>query len=93
MRITETKTETREFKTTVAIRCDKCGKHSPRPDSWADNGFGQHSYRLEGEDIESYPEGAWGTRVRIDLCPACWREVLDYLRDRGMEIEEEEIDW
>ena len=80
----------------VERKCDLCGTTAKTED------WGAGSYRVDNTEIKvtvrqkegsSYPEGAWGTKYEIDLCPDCFKDKLvPWLRSQGANIQEEEWD-
>lgn len=56
----------------------------------------QLRYRVavEGSWGTSYPEGGYGTTIKVDMCVQCFKEKLvPWLRSQGAPAEEVEYDW
>lgn len=69
------------------VLCDVCGCDVNR--DWN----GRSSYEFDDVEVEitvkrregeSYPEGAWGTEVVIDICPDCFvKKLVPWVESHG----------
>ncbi len=78
----------------VETCCDLCGKVA-KLGTWEKSTYEVNEVEIEvtvrQKDGVSYPDGGWGTELRVDLCPTCFKETLiPFLRQKGAEIEERE---
>ena len=92
MEVTETKTETKTVTEThvLGIKCDVCGKVSPRRDSWS----GHHQteeFQLKGEESDYYCGETVGKRTRVDFCPECFENLISELKAKGVSVSKEEL--
>ena len=96
MKIYKTKTITEEKIIFDKLVCDICKRESNHR-SWA-SGFDvdetEVKVSIKHRTGESYPEGGWGDKIEVDICPECFdNKLIPWLRSEGVEIEETEWDW
>lgn len=86
MKITTTRFETIPVHEIAATRCDVCGRTTTDIPEWSAN----KQTEITNETLILSHQGnpSAGTETEIDLCPACWQRVVDWLRASGCEIRE-----
>lgn len=94
----EKRTETRTYDAVVEVRCDLCGKQAPRPGDrspWvAESGSRHDDPVVELKTGRSWPNEGFGETVKVDICPACFRDrLIPWLREQGAEPRTEEWSW
>ena len=97
MRIYRTEMITREKQVLEKMVCDLCGRKADGG-SWPADRYemGETEIRviIEQREGTNYPEGGWGTKFEIDVCPQCFKEkLIPWLRSQGAKIEETEWEW
>lgn len=84
-RVTQTVTGDKYIKTT----CDICGEDVEEEDMYE-----TREIEIRHRKGESYPEGAWGKELKVDLCESCWcKRLLPWLREQGVTREYERYDF
>ena len=82
----------------IETKCDLCGKVA-KFGHWMSGSYDVNETELEvtisHREGTSYPESGWGTEVRIDICPECFRDKLvPWVNENGVhKIEIKEWDW
>jgi hypothetical protein len=79
------------------IFCDLCGIESAGYDwynaAWEINETTIY-IKIEQREGENYPEGSYGTKLVIDLCPECFKnKLITWLNSQGANIEEQDLGW
>ena len=79
-------------------KCDLCGIESTG-EEWE----AQSIYEIKETEIlvtvrqkegSTYPDGGWGEKYEIDLCPDCFKDkLIPWLKSQGAQIQREEWDW
>lgn len=97
MRTYETKEVIHTRKVCTHLHCDICGKEGAHGD-WESGYYEIQETKLEvtvtQRDGSSYPDGSgWGTSLRVDLCPECFRDKLvPWVNSQGGNVKKEEWD-
>lgn len=94
MRTYEKVKETTERERLVETTCDLCGAKA-KQGNWESYAFQVNEVEVEvivkQSDGSAYPEGGWGKKLIVDICPKCFKETLiPFLRSKGAKIEERE---
>lgn len=97
MRKYEKVKETVERERLVETTCDLCGVKAIKGD-WDSSSYSVNEVEVEVKvrqnDGSAYPDSGWGTELKVDICPKCFKETLiPFLREKGAKIEEREWDF
>jgi len=87
------KTEEKLVKTT----CDICGAEAKKG-LWQSSAYEVNEVEIEvtvrQKDGTSYPEGGYGTKYEVDMCPNCFKtKLIPWLESQGCKTERKEWDW
>ena len=96
MRKYEKRTQTTTSNYLAETVCDLCGKVA-KHGNWETTGWDMNETEVEvkirQKDGKQYPDGGWGTKIVVDLCPICFKnKLIPWLESEGAEIEEQEWD-
>ena len=85
----------REATVCVGRKCDLCGRRSQdRGNSWSDENYVVGETEVSYSEGSSYPEGGWGIKYEIDICPKCFvGKLIPWLREQGAVVKEEVWGW
>lgn len=74
--------------------CDMCKKEINGGD-WADGMYDIDETNISYRTGKNYPEGGFGEKYRIDLCPECFKnKLIPFIEEEGnTNIESEEWDY
>ena len=81
----------------VETNCDLCGATAKSGD-WESSTYEVNEVEVEvivrTKQGENYPEGGSGTKIEVDLCPKCFKNILvPFLQSKGAKVEVETWDW
>jgi RNA polymerase subunit RPABC4/transcription elongation factor Spt4 len=87
----------RQEKRLVNRSCDLCGRQA-KANEWGDSIFDadetEIAVSVRQREGKNYPEGGYGTKYEIDLCPDCFKKrLVPWLQSQGADIEEKDWDW
>ena len=86
----ETVTKTNRFLDKTI--CDLCGKEGGY--TWATSDFEVLETEIRLKEGEQYPEGGWGTKIVVDICPGCFKtKLIPWLESQGVKVEEKKWGW
>ena len=98
MRKFKTEQKTVEVQTLEYIQCDVC-KRKALTDDWqgldfpSDSGFQVNDVTVELREGKHYPEGGFGTKLSVDMCPDCFKDkLIIWLQEQGVQVMEEDWD-
>ena len=80
----------------VRMTCDLCGAVSTSHTNW---NSGETGYEVSETEISwnngvNYPEGGYGTEIKVDLCPNCFeKKLIPWLEKQGVIIKRCKWDW
>lgn len=76
------------------ITCDICGKKGDRSGNWSDREYHLAETEISMDKGKGYPEGGYGTRTVVHLCPECFADkLIPWLKTQGVEPTKEEYDY
>ncbi len=90
---------TREYDQVSGITCDICGAHTNgirwiepnKNEFWKDKDVTEVTVLYKTGWFGHGDEGGSGTKVDVDICPACFREkLIPWLKSQGVEVKTEE---
>lgn len=80
----------------VETLCDLCGKKA------VCGNWNPSTYHIDDVDVsvsvtcktgEVYPEGGFGTKITVDICPQCFiKTLVPFLEEKGAKINTEDWD-
>jgi len=84
--------EIKEYKVLIEISCDLCGKSSSK--EWKDFNFDATQSLVYLKTGEEYPEGGYGDKYEIDICPSCFKnKLIPWVESQGGQVTETEWDY
>jgi hypothetical protein len=81
-----------EYKSTILDEtiCDLCGARAKNGE-WDDGLYSLLDIEVSYTEGSQYPEGGYGTKYEVDICPECFKKkLIPWLENQGAEIHEEE---
>lgn len=97
MRKIKTEQKEVEVETLEYLQCDLC-KRKAINDDWQamdfpiEGGFQVNDVTVEFREGKVYPEGGYGTKLSVDMCPDCFKDkLIVWLKEQGVQVKEE--DW
>lgn len=80
-----------------SVTCDLCGA-TAKNEGWQSSQWEinetEIEIRVRHKDGSSYPEGGWGTKYQVDICPDCFTEkLIPWFESQGCKAKREDWDW
>ena len=77
--------------------CDLCGKIA-KNGGWESSAYEVNevdvSVSVHHKEGKTYPDAGWGTKIDVDMCPDCFRNVLvPFLNEKGANVQIKEWDY
>lgn len=81
----------KETNVLVETCCDLCGKIAKNGD-WDSSTYmineTEISVSIHNKEGTTYPDAGWGTKINVDICPDCFKNVLvPFLNEKGANIQ------
>lgn len=92
-KIQSTRQEVREIHSYIML-CDICGKKSYFEKHWGWDYDKEDRITVHREYGTYYPDGGFGKKISLDICPECFDEMLEFLKKKSVsKLEYEEWDY